>query len=163
MYFGTSATRLTLAARLVRRAATRLMAGRYAALAGRYAARGRPLRGSLAGGPLRGTSSRPRRGAATRHKYTIPVQSFFMKPSSKRPSPYRRELAIEEDTPDTPSQDSPGLSGPIAQVSLACSEHLSHWLLPKSRLGFNNPLEKNFGFRGGAPDSGGRAAPPQWG
>ena len=56
----------------------------------RYAARGGPLRGyggplyAARGGPLRGgpqTTTRPRRGAATRHKYTIPVQSYFMKPS----------------------------------------------------------------------------------
>jgi hypothetical protein len=40
-----------------------------------YAARGGPLRGY--GGPLRGYGGR----AATRHKYTIPVQSYFMKPS----------------------------------------------------------------------------------
>ena len=47
-----------------RRAATRLWrAGRYAA---------------PRGGPQ--TTTRPRRGAATRHKYTIPVQSYFMKP-----------------------------------------------------------------------------------
>ena len=39
VYFGTLATRLTLAARLVWRAATRLMAGRYAA-------HGEPLRGT---------------------------------------------------------------------------------------------------------------------
>jgi hypothetical protein len=81
------------------RAATRLEASRYTAMAGRYAARGKPLRGY--GGPLRGsrraatrlwragrygpqTTTRPPRGAATRHKYTIPVQSYFMKPRARR-------------------------------------------------------------------------------
>ena len=68
---------------------------------------------------------------------------------SKRPSPYRRELAIEEDRPATPSQDSPGLSGPIAHVSLQATASpaahgsttgSSHRLLPKSRLGFNDPF-----------------------
>ena len=59
VYFGTLATRLTLAARLVWRAATRLMAGRYAAH----------------GEPLRGTTSWPRRGlgaASGGHTYYIP-------------------------------------------------------------------------------------------
>ena len=111
VYFGTSATRLTLAARLVRRTATRLWRAATRGLSGEplrgyggplRTARGGPLRGSwrlagryaaLAAGPLRGTTSWPRRGlgaaacgAATRHKYTIPVQSFFMKPSSRASS-----------------------------------------------------------------------------
>ena len=63
--------------------ATRLVAGRYAAMAGRYAARG---------GPLRGYGGR----AATRHKYTIPVQSYFMKPSMWEG--YRRHTGPELDT-----------------------------------------------------------------
>ena len=66
----------------------------------------------------------------------------------KRPSPYRRELAIDEDRPLATSQDSPGLSGPLAQVSLQASAAadgstttgFSHGLLPKSRLGFNDPF-----------------------
>ena len=66
----------------------------------------------------------------------------------KRPSPYRRELAIDEDRPLATSQDSPGLSGPLAHVSLQASAAadgstttgFSHGLLPKSRLGFNDPF-----------------------
>ena len=69
----------------------------------------------------------------------------------KRPSPYRRELAIDdEDRPVTPSQDSPGLSGPTADISLQAAASpaapgsttagFSHELLPKSRLGFNDPF-----------------------
>ena len=37
-------------------------------------------------GPLRGgaqTTTWPRRGAATRHRYGVPVQSLFMKPSKQ--------------------------------------------------------------------------------
>ena len=66
----------------------------------------------------------------------------------KRRSPYRRELAIDEDRPLATSQDSPGLSGPLAHVSLQASAAadgstttgFSHGLLPKSRLGFNDPF-----------------------
>ena len=48
----------------------------------RLVACGRPLRAAR-GGPLRGgpqTTTWPRRGAATRHRYHIPVQSYFSKP-----------------------------------------------------------------------------------
>ena len=50
----------------------RFVVGRYAATAARYAAR------RLV--PRSGTTSWPRRGAATRHRYGVPVQSLFMKP-----------------------------------------------------------------------------------
>ena len=55
----------------------RFVVGRYAATAARYAAR------RLV--PRSGTTSWPRRGlgaAASRHRYGVPVQSLFMKPSS---------------------------------------------------------------------------------
>ena len=73
----------------------RLVVGRYAATAARYAAR------RLV--PRSGTTSWPRRGAATRHRYGIPVQSFFMKPSSVAapslgfvPAPFRGGCFVEQ-------------------------------------------------------------------
>jgi len=53
-------------------------------VAGRYAARGGPLRGLWRAATRHNVvaTTWPRRGAATRHKYHIPVQSSFMKPSA---------------------------------------------------------------------------------
>ena len=64
----------------------RFVVGRYAATAARYAAR------RLV--PRSGTTTWPRRGAATRHRYGVPVQSLFMKPSRRDSGPALRERSL---------------------------------------------------------------------
>ena len=70
------------------------VAGRYAATAARYAARrlvpriAAPCRGHVVVWARRYARRRPnhewpRRSAATRHRYGVPVQSLFMKPSKR--------------------------------------------------------------------------------
>ena len=64
-----------MAARLVRRAATRLMAGRYARLmAGRYAAHGEPLRGTRIRYPPKARFMKPSRGGRVEVNVDVPVE-----------------------------------------------------------------------------------------